>query len=336
MGSENILKEYSDSIKSLRRECLDGGLEEEAFREFYFESLKSLDSYQQLRNENRPMLTTKLKYLVIGMLVLGICIYNFTAVYACIVCNLQDYIYPGLRLLRKLSIPFISLFPSLSEYYHETCLIQNPFFTVADMDCWPCSTASNVREIYNPSESVNMQQNTPFIYATDQQIIDMTFLKDIYFKNKHVFDKEATKILVDNSKHYTTSNEMFTQGQLGEALYIWKINSMPLARLLRQYIPRPKIVPKFGQSTERFILIDSSRNKFKVPDTECTFSFLLSLSGNRNIDLEPAEECKHQCKSLKVELRESYLLWYNWWYWRPVVQSTSSNVTFIAHLGSYC
>ncbi|CAH0759355.1 unnamed protein product [Diatraea saccharalis] len=119
-------------------------------------------------------------------------------------------------------------------------------------------------------------------------------------------------------------------------LCIWKFNSMPLARILRQYIPRPKVVPKFGQSTERFIIMDSSKKSFKVPDTECTFSFLLSLSGDRNVHLVPAEECKHQCKSLKVELKETFLLWYNWWYWRPVIQPTSSNETFIAHVGSYC
>lgn len=86
-----------------------------------------------------------------------------------------------------------------------------------------------------------------------------------------------------------------------------KFNNMHVARILRQFIPRPKVVPKFGQSTERFIIIDSGQNFFKVPDTECNYSFLLSLSGSRIINLMPAEECKHQCKSLKVELKEQYL-----------------------------
>jgi hypothetical protein len=82
---------------------------------------------------------------------------------------------------------------------------------------------------------------------------------------------------------------------------------MNAARILRFFIKRPKIIPKFGQSTERFIVIDTSQNTFRIPDTECSFSFLLSLSGSRTITLLPAEECKHQCKSLKVELKESYL-----------------------------
>lgn len=86
-----------------------------------------------------------------------------------------------------------------------------------------------------------------------------------------------------------------------------KFNNMHLARLLRQYIPRPKVVPKFGQSTERFLIIDTSQSFFKIPDTECNYSFLLSLKGSRQIQLLPADECKHQCKSLKVDLMESYL-----------------------------
>lgn len=82
---------------------------------------------------------------------------------------------------------------------------------------------------------------------------------------------------------------------------------MNVARLLRQVIPRPNVVPKFGQSTERFIIVDSSQQSFQIPDTECSFSFLLALSGSRTVHLVPAEECKHQCKALKIELKESYL-----------------------------
>lgn len=85
---------------------------------------------------------------------------------------------------------------------------------------------------------------------------------------------------------------------------------MNTARLLRQVIPRPKVVPKFGQSTERFIIVDSSQQSFQVPDTECSYSFLLSLSGSRTVDLLPAEECKNQCKTLKVELKETFLCKY--------------------------
>lgn len=82
---------------------------------------------------------------------------------------------------------------------------------------------------------------------------------------------------------------------------------MNLAKVLRQVIPRPIVVPKFGQSTERFIVVDNSHGLFQMPETECSFSFLLSLSGSRTVKLVPADECRHQCKTMKLDLKESYL-----------------------------
>lgn len=85
---------------------------------------------------------------------------------------------------------------------------------------------------------------------------------------------------------------------------------METARLVRQLVPRPKVVPKFGQSTERFIIIDTSQRAFQLPDTECNHSFITALSGSRMFELRPADECQHHCKSLQVELKESHLCTY--------------------------
>ncbi|CAH0721546.1 unnamed protein product, partial [Brenthis ino] len=202
------------------------------------------------------------------------------------------------------------------------------------MDCWPCSSVNNIGEIFNPLP-VHKQQNAPFIYKTEHSRMSIEDFRNLYIKNKMLFDKESPKVLVNN-KNYLTPQNVFYVENLQENLYVWKLNNFNVARILRQIIPRPKVVPKFGQSTERFIIIDSKHDMFRIPDTECNFAFILVLSGTRIIDLQPADECKHQCKSFKMELKESYLLWYNWWYWRPVVQQSSSNETFIAHVGSYC
>lgn len=159
----------------------------------------------------------------------------------------------------------------------------------------------------------------------------MEALKKMYLRNRDTFDKESPKILTNN-KFNISPKDLFIDKTEDKSFYIWyviknliwfnicydirnvyiichfrKFNNMNLAKVLRQVIPRPKVVPKFGQSTERFLIIDTSHQKFNIPDTECSFSFLLALSGSREIHLVPAEECKHQCKSLKVELKETYL-----------------------------
>lgn len=335
MSNQEIIQEYSNSIKNLKKQCTDAGMSEEEFKRMYFKSLKSLENTGSPETNTPRRAATKFR-IVLLVIIIGVCVvYNYKSIYSSIVCNLQEYIYPGLKLLRKISIPFISLFPSLTDYYHETCLIQNPYFSVVDMDCWPCSTVSNIREVNDPNP-VSQQQTAPFIYETEQTVINMNALKTMYLRNKDTFDKESPKI-VTNNKYYISPHDLFIDGPLrNKSFYIWKFNNMNVAKVLRQIVPRPKVVPKFGQSTERFIIIDTSQNTFSIPDTECSFSFLLALSGSREIHLVPAEECKHQCKSLKVDLKESYLLWYNWWYWRPTVQHSMGNNTFIAHVGSYC
>nr|XP_026491537.1 uncharacterized protein LOC113397424 [Vanessa tameamea] len=332
MTNKELLQEYSESIKRLKKESAEIGINDDEFRKMYFDSLNDLDENLQLNR--RQFFFKKYKFLIIFVIIILFGIYNFKSIYSYIICNIQEYIYPGLRLLRKISIPFLSLFPAVTDLYQETCLIQNPFFTVVDMDCWPCSTVNNIGEFFNP-QPIHKQQTAPFIYKTDQPQIDVNKLKTLYLKNKDIFNKESSKVLTNN-KYYETPEDIFDSDILKENLYIWKFNNFNVARILRQIIERPKIVPKFGQSTERFIIIDSKHETFHIPDTECNFAFLLVLSGTRIINLQPAEECKHQCKSFKMELKKSYLLWYNWWYWRPSVQLTRGNETFIAHVGSYC
>ncbi|XP_068627692.1 uncharacterized protein [Battus philenor] len=331
MNRKSYLKDYANSIKMLRKECTEQGIDDETFKKLYFEALKSTINNNLQANQKKFFDKRKImRCIFIFALIICSCYY----IYNNFLCNLQEFIYPGLRLVRKISIPLVSLFPALTDLYQEPCLIQNPFFTIIDMDCWPCSIVNNIGQINDP-QPVHQQNSAPFIYKTDQEKINMENLRNLYIKNKNLLEKETTKILM-NSKFNLAPFQVFEDVHNNNNLYIWKINNINIARMLRQIIPRAKVVPKFGQSTERYIIIDSSQNKFTVPDTECNFAFILALSGTRTITLNPAEECKHQCKSLNVELNESYLLWYNWWYWRPVVQDSNGNETFIAHVGSYC
>ncbi|CAK1551952.1 unnamed protein product [Leptosia nina] len=249
-------------------------------------------------------------------------------------CMEAEYIYPGLKLWRQISIPLISVFPRLTDLHQETCLLQNPFFTVVDMDCSPCSNVQEVRELQDPILR-DTQHATPLTYKTTQLPVSLDQLHDLYVNNKKEFDAEGSKILVNN-RHELMPKEWFSQIKKDNNLYMWKINTLNSARILRQLIPRPKIVPKFGQASERFIIVDTQRTHFEIPDTECNYSFLLALSGKRTILLKPAQECKHLCKSLKIDLMESQLLWYNWWYWRPLAEDAAKNETFISQLGSYC
>lgn len=77
--------------------------------------------------------------------------------------NIQVYIYPGMRLWRKLTMPIIQQFPQLTQFYDETCLISNPFFRVANLDCSPCTDVINVVDLSIAPHFDYLGSNIPHI-----------------------------------------------------------------------------------------------------------------------------------------------------------------------------
>lgn len=61
--------------------------------------------------------------------------------------NIQTFIYPGMRAWRMLTLPIIETFPALTKLYDETCLVENPFFEVAGLDCGPCKGVVSVLDV---------------------------------------------------------------------------------------------------------------------------------------------------------------------------------------------
>lgn len=114
MVDENLLQEYTESIRRLKTQCFEAGLSEDEFRKVYFESLKSLEPRNTSETQSRSRFRV---VLVVGVIILLCAAYDSKYLYSTMMCNLQEYIYPGLRLLRRISIPLISLFPSLTGKY---------------------------------------------------------------------------------------------------------------------------------------------------------------------------------------------------------------------------
>lgn len=77
--------------------------------------------------------------------------------------NIQVYIYPCMRFWRKLTLPIIRQFPELTRFYDETCLVSNPFFRVANMDCSPCADVINVVDLSITPELGYLSSNIPHI-----------------------------------------------------------------------------------------------------------------------------------------------------------------------------
>ncbi|XP_077286578.1 uncharacterized protein LOC143911543 isoform X2 [Arctopsyche grandis] len=330
MTAENPEKEYSESLQNLIERATDAGITHEQFKRIFEESLAELEP------QNKPKYSHT-RFLIIALLfIITLYFVNLSLdgkPLSLFLCKIQEFIYPGLRLLRILSIPIISTFPSLTELYDETCLIQNPFFRVNDMDCWPCNDVKEISEIARIDEHFQPETSAPFIYKTDQKVITVEALQKLYTDNKKIFDNDAPKLIVNN-KDAIVANDFFMKYNINERdSYKW----MHPALAVRNLFPRPAIVPRLGQSTERYLMIDNPNSpSYQLPEPECNYVFVVQSSGERLVELQPAKECLNNCQAVSVTLSESYMLWYNWWYWRPVSHSTDGNSTAISYIGSYC
>ncbi|KAJ6640264.1 hypothetical protein Bhyg_13014 [Pseudolycoriella hygida] len=252
--------------------------------------------------------------------------------------NIQNYIYPLMSAWRLLTLPIIKVFPALTELYDESCLVSNPFFQVKDLDCRPCTGVINVLDL---SSVPHNTENVPHIFKTNQTPIDIKTLNEIYTNHLDVFVNDANRVQSTN-KNIKTLKDLFADflndtHQL-DSHTLWRCNRMNPAQILRQIIPKPKRLPNSGMSIERYLAIDTAAAPpYRIPDVDCSSIFVIQLKGTRTILLRPTTECKHKCRTISVRLPQSYVLNFNWWYWKPI--SLPDHITkqpSISYIGAFC
>lgn len=262
--------------------------------------------------------------------------------------NVQEIIYPGMKLFRKLMLPVVKTFPSLTEWYDENCLVRNPYFQVVDMDCWPCS---NIRSILNLTgsdlASAEYHSGIPFIYKEDQiKHVHFSDLKKMYESNRTMFDKHSPRILVSGSGSSETIKEFLLTSppdvfpsEKKDTHVIWKLIRLEPTRAARHLFGFPRQSPYYtsGTAPEKFIIVDEPHAPpYLLPTTEGSTVFVVQSGGSRLLVLDPAPECQSDCHRVSLVLEHRHILWYNWWYWRassfPLMTSKEMSITYV---GSY-
>ncbi|KAK3927523.1 Regulatory protein E2 [Frankliniella fusca] len=262
--------------------------------------------------------------------------------------KLQDFIYPGMKVLRKISLPIISLFPSLTGFYDESCLVVNPFFRVPDMPC-PCE---DVRVILNlTGEDIKREQyhsGIPFMIKVKRAEISLQELKALYGNHSSVFDRDASYLTISSPTNqnlkstpaYLFESEWYSKEQSWNSTHVlWRCNRMEPTRLLRSCFGVPEKEPIYaaGVTIEKVVLMDGPRAPpYHLPTTEGTTVFIQQSMGSRMIVLNPANECKEKCSSVSVELPPKHILWFSWWYWRASsLPSPAASSVSVSYVGSY-
>lgn len=360
----SILERYEENIEKVRRVGLRSNLSESEVNNAIDQCISSLlvkENESKLKKKSskgffsliRKIIHVSRKFAIFCC----VCLVTMSVLYGLlqhkpiqyfIQSNLQDFIYPGMKILRKLVLPVIALFPSLTKFYDESCLVVNPFFRVPDMPC-PCE---DVRAVLNLTGE-NLQQEEyhsgiPFMVKVNQEEISWAKLRSLYLNGSTVFDRDSPQLTVlRRTSHVSTETprSIFnmdwdrTDQQLEHVHIQWRCNRMEPARLLRSVFGAPKHEPSYaaGVTIEKLVMIDGPKAPlYRMPTTDGTTVFIQQSSGSRIIILTPANECKEKCATVSVDLPSGHVLWFSWWYWRASsLPSPAANTIGISYIGSY-
>lgn len=193
--------------------------------------------------------------------------------------------------------------------------MENPYFYVADMECWPCENVHSVIDLTGLNNYSLQQSGTPYIAQTRQKNVFFYDLQKLYKKNQSVFDNEANNVKSTNTS-INNLKRLFQHNPQSSTHISWRINKMLPGRLLRELFPRPYIISEWsGQSIERYIMIDGEEAQpYTLPNTECSYIFILQGSGERTIILKPSKECGDVCRTVSAVLKPSYVCQYSFFF----------------------
>ncbi|XP_053949985.1 uncharacterized protein LOC128858073 [Anastrepha ludens] len=282
--------------------------------------------------------------------------------------SVHSFVYPSMRMWRRITLPLLQRFPRLTELYDESCLMQNPFFQgVNALNCDPCSNVESVLDLTAETaihyEDSNKSQNerskkdstadmsnefVPFVFKIKQEPIQLEDFYNVYVNNHEIFLRDAYRVQSTN-RDVTNLEELFTKFNHSqrkeepmhnlETHNMWRCNRMLPARLLRKLFASPTLrLTRTGIALERYMAIDTAQAPaYTLPDTECANVYVQQALGTRYIFLRPTSECRHHCRTLSLRLPQSFVLSYNWQYWKPISAPDPIHDSYsITLIGSYC
>ncbi|KAJ8675182.1 hypothetical protein QAD02_010968 [Eretmocerus hayati] len=334
------MDEYETEIQLLRRYASENNISENEINEVFEDCFNVLEVKTNARIRAVFKSVKWVSLILFSLTLVTFVLYNHPQIHNFLLRNVQDLIYPGLRILRKLAVPIITLLPFLTEWYDEWCLVENPYFYVDGMDCWPCTNVNSVQNLTDLSISPTFNTGIPFIREEKQDTLDIKKFHEFYEKHKRVSTSDAQQFVLNQIFHSPVEVGYEKPSHSREDVHIkWRINRMETGRELRRIFSGPAQVPDWwSPSTEKFVFIDQPKvTAYSMPNPECANVIIQCKTGERLIELNPSPGCSQNCRKLSITLKARQSLWYNWWYWRPTSLpiDNTTGIT-ITYLTSYC
>ncbi|XP_034490058.1 uncharacterized protein LOC117793774 [Drosophila innubila] len=196
--------------------------------------------------------------------------------------------------------------------------------------------------------------DNPYTFRSNQHGFDLGDFHKIYANNLKIFQRDAYRVHSTNDgvhnledlfgQFNSSSSDPNPDDTLGTPVWsthahnLWRCNRMLPARLMRPFFARPMRLPSMGLALERFVAIDTAQAPaYTLPETECPNVYVHQAVGSRFIILRPTSECRHRCRTLSMRLTQSFVLNYNWLYWKPIsAPDPISESMSISLIGSHC
>lgn len=133
-----------------------------------------------------------------------------------------------IKIVQNTLISFVTIF--ISELYDEWCLIENPYFYVNDMDCWPCSMVHSVLDLTGLNISSSFNVGIPYTRAENNTKVKVEDLVNLYWNNRDVFDEDAKRISSNNETFKLVSKHAYFNLHRISKFHICDQNSVTLAQ----------------------------------------------------------------------------------------------------------
>lgn len=113
---------YKKGVKEIKDFAASHDISEDEVDKIFQECFQLLET----RTSTKIQLLFKIFKIILVILIFSftslLVLYNHPLTHSIFLRNLQEYIYPGLRMFRKLAVPIISAYPSMTG----TFLVGNP------------------------------------------------------------------------------------------------------------------------------------------------------------------------------------------------------------------
>jgi len=250
-----------------------------------------------------------------------------------------------MRLLRYATMWLHQRFPHITIWHEQQCLIDNPWFTNLDLNCWPCE---EIRSITNLTTFPNYVQaylhnGIPFvikdIHSSNNFALEQ--LENLYAEYENEL-KSGTGYFRSNVPSLSELKDIFEAGKslkLHEYNKIhieWQLKRVSAARVMRSLFPKPKFVPNTTEvALERYLFIDGpSTLTYSIPITEFANVWLHQKIGRRVITFQPSPNCKDSCSTISTVIFAGDILFYNWQYWHLSFQPSACSLS-VTYMGSF-